>query len=258
MRCVHEASLYEDNSFITLTYSDEFLPRGGSLVKKHFQDFMKRLRKRFSDSRIRYFHCGEYGERYHRPHFHACLFGFDFPDKVLYRVVDDIRLYTSEALSEVWTFRGEKKPVGFSSVGAVTFESAAYVARYIMKKVTGEASAWHYKGCDVDSGELVDLLPEYSTMSRRPGIGRDWYDRFESDVYPWDEVFMRGRVMKPPRFYDLIFELSDPEDFARLKLKRAQAALRGKADCTPDRLRVREICKEKQVGLLIRGVDDAT
>ncbi len=255
MRCVHEASLFEENCFITLTYSDEFLPVGGSLVKKHFQDFMKRLRFRFADRRIRFFHCGEYGERYHRPHYHCLLFNFDFTDKVLYRVVDGIRLYTSEVLSELWTFRREIKPIGFSSVGAVTFESAAYVARYVLKKVTGEAADWHYIGCDVDTGELTSILPEYATMSRRPGIGREWYEQFSSEVFPRDEVVMRGRLMKPPRFYDLLHELDDPDSYARIKAGRRVCDL---SENTFERLRVREICKESQVRLLKRSVDDET
>jgi hypothetical protein len=77
VRCVHEASLHEKNCFITLTYSPENLPKDGSLDVSHFQKFMKRFRKRFGPG-IRFFHCGEYGESLSRPHYHACIFGFDF------------------------------------------------------------------------------------------------------------------------------------------------------------------------------------
>ena len=101
MRCCHEASLYDLNCFITLTYDPEHLPPDGSLVLDHFQRFMKRLRKRFG-SGIRFFHCGEYGEKFARPHYHACLFNFDFPDKVLYTIRDEIRLYRSAILEELW------------------------------------------------------------------------------------------------------------------------------------------------------------
>ena len=78
MRCLHEASLYDNNCFITLTFNDEYVMP--SLDKSIFQKFMKRLRRMFPDARIRYFMCGEYGDKLSRPHYHACLFGFDFPD----------------------------------------------------------------------------------------------------------------------------------------------------------------------------------
>jgi hypothetical protein len=81
MRCLHESSLYDRNAFVTLTYDDEHLPPGGSLNYPDFQRFMKRLRKN-SKSPIRFYMGGEYGESTLRPHFHVCLFGYDFPDKV--------------------------------------------------------------------------------------------------------------------------------------------------------------------------------
>ena len=176
IRCVHEASLYDDNCFITLTYSDENLPPYGSLVKKDFQDFMKRLRKRFSN--VRYYHCGEYGSKTKRPHYHAILFNIDFPDKELLTINNDQRLYTSEILSKIW---GK----GICSIGSVTFESAAYVARYIMKKANGDDAELKYCHVD-DDGVWNSIEPEYTTMSRRPGIGKEWFDKFKSDVYPND------------------------------------------------------------------------
>ena len=108
IRCMHEASLYEDNCFITLTYDQDHLPHDRSLNKSHFQKFMKRLRKRFGGG-IRFYHCGEYGERTRRPHYHACIFNFDFSDKKLFKIVNNHRLYTSEQLEELW-------PFGFSTM----------------------------------------------------------------------------------------------------------------------------------------------
>jgi hypothetical protein len=128
IRCVHEAYGHEDNAFITLTYAPEHLPHDVSLNISHFQKFMKRLRKAISPKLVRFFHCGEYGELNQRPHYHACLFGYDFPDKVLYTIRDECRLYRSPMLEKLW-------PMGFATVGDVTFESAAYVARYITKKL---------------------------------------------------------------------------------------------------------------------------
>lgn len=135
VRCVHEASLHTDNCFITLTYNDEHLPSDGSLNYRDFQLFMKRLRKRVSVP-VRFYMCGEYGENFGRPHFHACLFGFNFPDLKLWKSGKS-KLYRSPLLEELW-------PFGYSSVGDVNFESAAYVARYILKKVTGADAAAHY------------------------------------------------------------------------------------------------------------------
>lgn len=251
MRCVHEASLYEDNCFITLTYSEKFLPADGSLNKKHFQLFMKKLRARFVERRIRFFHCGEYGAKYRRPHYHALLFNFDFADKRMFKVVNGNRLYTSDDLARCWTF-------GFSSIGSVTFESAAYVARYIMKKVTGDPAEDHYRGVHSETGELTNLLPEYTTMSRRPGIGRDWFDRFRGDVFPGDDLIMRGRSMRPPRFYDCLYERDEPDDMARIKVDRVRAGYRMKDDCTPERLAVREKCAELSLDRLPRGIEDGT
>ncbi len=206
MRCMHEASLYDDNCFITLTYDDESLPSRGSLDRAAYPKFMKRLRKRFSHERIRYYHCGEYGDQFGRPHYHSLLFGFDFPDKVPWTMRGDHRVWRSPELERLW-------PHGASEVGAVSFESAAYVARYVTKKVTGEPAAKHYDGRE----------PEYATMSRRPGIGRAWYEQFRCEVYASDSVVVRGKEMKPPRYYDGMHELANPEEMASVKAARRKA-----------------------------------
>ena len=157
VRCMHEASLYEDNCFITLTYANEYLPPGGSLRKRDFQLFMKRLRKRFSDGVIRFYHCGEYGENTFRPHYHALLFNFDFVDKTLWSLRGEHKVYRSAVLEDLW-------PSGQSEIGSVSFESAAYVARYITKKVTGARAEGHYRAVDELTGEIFDRLPEYSPL----------------------------------------------------------------------------------------------
>lgn len=257
IRCLHEASLYEDNCFVTLTYAPEHLPQDGSLVKKHFQDFMKRLRARCVGRKIRYFHCGEYGENLGRPHYHACLFGFDFADKQFFKMAGDSRLYTSELLSDVWSF-------GFCTVGDVTFESAAYVARYVMKKVTGDTAKDHYLCVDRSTGvirenldgSLCVLQPEYVTMSRRPGLSRGWFQLFGSEVFPRDEVIVRGVRCRPPRYYDSIYEAAHVDGYKLLKEKRRLAAVEHAADNTEERLRVRKVCAEARVSLLKRGLDN--
>lgn len=211
MRCYHESKLYEENSFITLTYNDLFIPKDGSLDLRHFQLFMKRLRKKYEkkDAQgkvvpIRFFHCGEYGEHTFRPHYHACLFNFDFPDKKFICTSKGNKVYRSEDLDFLWG-------MGNTSIGEVSFESAAYVARYIMKKVTGEeAQEYWYEG----------RTPEYVTMSRRPGIGKEWLKKYVRDVYTNDYVVINGKKMKPPVFYDKAFEEFNKEELRAVKARR--------------------------------------
>lgn len=247
MRCMHEAKMHERNCFITLTYDNEHLPSDRSLDVREFQLFMKRLRNRFGDG-IRFYHCGEYGELNGRPHYHACLFNFDFEDKTLWKVSNGVRLYVSRSLSEVW---GK----GFVTVGDVTFESAAYVARYILKKVNGDAAESHYGAkIDLTTGEFFDKRkPEYTTMSRRPGIGRAWYEKWSCDVFPSDEVIVRGKQMRPPKYYDRLFEHDDPDTFKKIKEKRIENAKKHLDDQTPERLDVRERIKLAQLKQLPRN-----
>ena len=210
LRCIHEAEYHDKNCFITLTFNDENLNSDGSLVKRDFVLFMKSLRKKVFEEygcRIRFFHCGEYGELHQRPHHHAIIFGFDFPDKKLWRVVDGFPLYRSKLLESVW-------PFGFSSIAGCTFESCAYVARYILKKINGEEAEEHYKG----------RVPEYVTMSRRPGIGYQWL-MDHPEIYNRDEVVYKnhkGKMIhaKPPHYYDKIFDSIAPDYMSEIKNKR--------------------------------------
>lgn len=253
---MHEAQLHEFNSFITLTYRDECLPAGGTLVKRDFQLFVKRLRK-WLRSRgypgVRYFHCGEYGEELGRPHYHALLFGIDFPDKKPWKRSDaagGVTLYRSETLDKLWG-------LGFCSVGAVTMESAGYVARYSMKKITGALARPHYTRLIPDTGELVELEPEYATMSRRPGVGARWYEHFREDVYPEGEVVVAGgRRHRSPKYYDKLEARLDPEGMKRLRLERIKAGNNKLANWNrrPARLAVRHEVKSAQLKALKRGL----
>lgn len=266
VRCMHEASLYANNTFITLTYADEHLPEHKSLVVSDFQKFMKRLRKEvFSQSyeldsvktlltnyekRVRFFHCGEYGEKFGRPHYHACLFNLDFKDRYQFKLENGFPLYRSPTLEKLWTY-------GHSSIGTVTFESAAYVARYITKKVTGYAALHHYNDIHPETGEILsERRPEYTTMSRRPGIGKDWFDKYKSDVFPLDKVIMRNKKIKPPKYYDTQYELSYPSDFAKIKSRRIRAGKENKEDSTRDRLDVREEIHSEKFTRLKRKLDN--
>ncbi len=258
LRCVHEASLFDNNCFITLTFCNEFLDERSSLVKRDFQNFMKRLRKKFkgfqvagSGRPIRFFHCGEYGSQLSRPHHHACLFNFDFPDKVLWSTRKGVDLYRSEALEKLW-------PFGFSTIGEVTFESAAYVARYITKKINGVRADSHYSRVDEKTGEVYQLVPEYITMSRRPGIGKRWFDRFSSDVFPKDFITSGGRQFKTPKFYDNIYDELEPRKFAAVKQKRKVASLKNAADKTCRRLRDRAVVASKANDVLVREFENGS
>ena len=212
MRCLHESTLHDRNSFITLTYDEGNLPEGGTLVYSDFQKFLKRLRKR-SGVPIRFYVGGEYGEQYKRPHYHACIFGYDFPDRVYYKKTSSgEKIYTSKFLESLW-------PFGLSSVGEVTFESAAYIARYCVQKVTGDLAKEYYRTVTKD-GVVVDRLPEFNHMSLKPGIGSRWLEKYRSDVYPRDYVVIRGVKTKPPKYYDKLFEKHDPGEFSEIVASR--------------------------------------
>lgn len=223
LRAVHEAQLHPRNAFVTLTYDNQHLPPDGSLDVRHWQLFAKRVRKEIGP--FRFLHCGEYGETNRRPHYHACVFGLDFQPWL--GVPDNSTLCTSPSLESLW---GQ----GFVTVGRLTYESAAYVARYCMKKLTGPRRA-----------EYGSLRPPYATMSRRPGLGAEWLARFQSDVFPADEVVHEGRRHRPPRFYT---DRLPPSMQADMRAKRMLAASKPKvkADNTPARLRVKEQVAEKQ------------
>ena len=251
IRCMHETSLHEQNSFITLTYDDKHLPSDGSVNVVHFQNFMKKLRTELWPLKIRFFHCGEYGEEKRRPHYHAIIFGYDFPDRTFRKKLPSGEIdYDSEQLKKIW-----KK--GRVSVGNVTMQSCAYVARYIMKKVNGDDAEDHYAIVDKHTGEITGQLnPEYVTMSRRPGIGKKWYDKFKQEVFPADEVIVKkgdkNIATKPPKYYDGLYQEENPVYHAHLKKQRKKQALERKADNTPERLLVRETIKLKNLKQLKR------
>jgi len=247
VRLVHEKAHHEESSFITLTYDEDHLPEGGTLVPKHFQDFVKRLRRSVEPRRIRFFHAGEYGERRGRPHYHAIIFGEAFRSARTEVEVSDRgdETWSDGHLTSLW-------PFGRSRVGEVTFESCAYVARYVTKKITGAKASSHYQKCDPRTGEVFELRPEYATMSRRPGIGRLHIEKYFREVYSpaRDSVICRGRPAKPPRYYDKFLEQCDPQVYARVKEDR-ESALLGSANRTDEQRRISEAVKLAQLGTFL-------
>lgn len=219
-----ENQMHEKSIFLTLTYDDEHVPyivdpETGEMLQTLKPDditlFIKRLRRQIEyhypdNERIRYYLCGEYGGKTERPHYHIILFGFEPNDRVHYKTTfNQDRLYNSDFLSKCW-------PKGFINYGQVTFESAAYVARYCCKKITGEMAAEHYKG----------RCPEFVRMSNRPGIGYSWLKKYKSDVYPNDFVIIRGDVkVKPPKYFDKLYEKWFPDKFAVIREKRIKDSI---------------------------------
>lgn len=254
---MHEAQLHENNCFVTLTYAPEHLPEHGVLRYDDAVKFMKRLR-RHCGSGIRSYGCAEYGAKFGRPHYHLCIFNYDFNDKIQYSTTPTgFPLYTSPLLQSLWTDPITETSLGFTTVGAFSFETAAYVARYVMKKITGDLAEPHYETIS-EQGEVINRPPEKAIcVSRRPGLGRPWLDKYTSDVYPSDYVIVDGKKCRPPKYYDYRFEIEYPDDFHKIKVSRKNKALMHEGNNTADRLAVREEIVDLKLALLKRGFENA-
>lgn len=280
VRLMNEAQLHKRNSFITLTYNDEALASrrpgvgtygslrpslqsvntrtqgvSGNLTQANenldslrpvdVQLFMKRLRKSLTtpgaSTKVRFYLVGEYGEQYGRPHYHIALFGEDFSDdRWPWRTTErGDKVYRSSRLESLWTH-------GNSEVGELTIESAAYVAGYILKKVNGKMADEHYRR-ETAEGEVIWLSPEFAHMSRRPGIGKEWLEKYHSDVYTEDKIIHEGKKTKVPRYYDKLLEMMNPAQLAYTKMMRELRAKELAHDNTPARLADKEaVAKAKQ------------
>lgn len=256
MRCMHEAQLHSENCFVTLTYNEKYLPFDRSLNHRHFQLFFKRLRKKYPHKSIRFYMAGEYGSEKGRPHYHACIFGWSPSDKQYYkRTGSGSIIYTSKELDNLWSIKDKNTKkydnIGFTSVGDVTFESAAYIARYIMDKQKGKlimddygTQKWapnddQYITCNAD-GELQIKEPEYNQMSRRPGIAFEWFKKYKNDVFPNDYVVIRGQKVKPPKYYDKKLKEFDPFEYDDVVYERDKRAKLNIEDNSYERLLVKE------------------
>lgn len=162
-------------------------------------------------------------------------------------------MYTSDILSSTW---GK----GYATVGEVTFESAAYIARYVMKKVTGDEKEHHYAIYDRHTGEhIANKKPEYITMSRgrRPdgGLGYRFYQKYGKDIFPDDFIVLKGKKLRPPNYYSNLYQHENPDDFEILKSRRKEKIKKHKKDLTPARLVTREKCLEAKLKNLPRHKD---
>lgn len=232
LRITQEATLHKQSSFVTLTYEDRHLPPNFSLRKKDLQDFMKRLRF-FSEKPLRYYACGEYGTTSLRPHYHICLFGEDFSsDRKHYKnTPDGYPLYNSKTLSERWTF-------GHAVIGKLNFETAAYTARYVTKKISGPSAREHYKLREA----------EFSLMSRRPGIGTHWLQQNISDIekgFCWSN----GGLHKTPKFYSKKLNQKIQNKLSYKAKKEATSRLQQKNPYTLDQVQkaLFQLKKKKEI-----------
>ncbi len=226
--------MHSENCFITLTYDQPHLPDDESLDVTHLQSFLKKLRAHlvYTDKlahcppelfkKVRFYACGEYGPKAsRRPHYHMILFGHSFlEDRTYWKDIRGNRYFKSELLSRLW---GN----GFCSISNANFETAGYVARYISKQLTGAMAAEEYG----------DRKPPFTTMSRRPGIGQTWLDKYKADAFPSDFVVINGKQHRPPKFYEQSYT---DEERASLADKRAIFAETRKENQTPARLGTRE------------------
>lgn len=276
LRCLHESKLHKHNCFITLTYNDKHMPEryntglkrpngdiayGGNLRYRDVQLFLKKLRWAIHNPPVgglpiatnkdqhhealssrqkkpwhalSYYLAGEYGALYARPHWHICMFGIDFTDKTYHRTTaTGSKLYTSKQLEKLW-------PWGYSSIGQLTYESAAYVARYVMKKITGDPAKEHYTKIDTDTGEIIKLTPEFNRMSKKPAIAKRFIEQYLTDVYPHGYVINKAKKTKPPIYYDRYFKKQQITAYTEMKELREIAAIYQWEEQTPERLRVRE------------------
>nr|CAI9749761.1 replication initiation protein [Microvirus sp.] len=172
LRCCLEAKLHSKNCFLTLTYDNEHLE---DISVKTLQKFFKRLRKHFGARSLRYFACGEYGERTARPHYHVILFGVDFSEDRQFLRTDKRKnvLYYSGTLAKLWKF-------GFHSIGDLSFESAKYCAKYMQK-------------FNFENGKKA-----FTLQSRKPAIGYVYAMEHVASICETGKVYINGREFNAP------------------------------------------------------------
>jgi len=244
-RCMHEASLWESNCFVTLTYARDALPPDGSLCYRDFQLFLKRLRKK---GNVRFYMCGEYGPVNLRPHYHACLFNVDFrSDRVMAgKSGSGFAFYESAELTALWGH-------GKCTVQDLTRQTAGYCARYIMKKQLGTGSPFFSEEVDED-GVIHTRVAEFSRMSLKPGIGAGWFKKYNSDVYRHDYVVVDGSKQRPPRYYDKLYDRIGGVEVDAIEFQRELDARKSASDNTPERRAVREAVFKAKISSLKRSL----
>lgn len=231
VRSVHEAQFHDENYFLTLTFSDEFLPKNYSLETKTIQTFWRNFRKAHPLMRFKYYAAGEYGEKYSRPHYHASVFGLELPDLTpSFKSETGFQMYSSSRLDRAWKN-------GAVYIAPLTFETAAYTARYICKKILGRDAEKHY----ADLG----LMPERAWISK--GLGKEWYRTYSDETYRDNYIVARGVPSVPPRTYNRWLKTDDPalhEKYSNATAKSHAEQLKIIDDISNDRHHVARAVKE--------------
>lgn len=261
VRCVHEAEMNADKGsiFVTLTYNEESLPKNNTFDFTHPVKFMKRLRRLYGKE-IKSYGCAEYGEKGGRPHYHLLIFGLRPDDLYFWRNSRNPRLqsklYRSPSIERIWgTGKGSNfKQYGNVEIGDVTFQSAAYVARYVLKK--------NKKKTELER-ELGRFHEKAICVSRREGIGFKWLKRYYTDVYNGDSVHYRGakqviQKIKPPKYYDRKAEELKLIDLEKIKLERMILSDKNNSEQTKQRKMVKQHIKREQIKQLRRSYEHGT
>jgi len=217
-RLQHELTEHETSCFVTLTYSDQYLPEGGTLDHRHVQLFLKRLRFEIKTP-IRYFVAGEYGDKTQRPHYHIIIYGYDFPDKTPEAIGKGGHIrYKSLALERLWG-------MGLCDVGTVTSKSMAYVAYYNVKRLHDDNAMGKNpqlrEFVDLQTGLITKRKPEYCRMSLRPGIGSTWFAKYKDELQK-GFLTLDGSNRAIPTYYLKKLREQFPEEFEQFILTRQE------------------------------------
>lgn len=276
-RCMCEYKTSVNAYFITLTYDTAHLhfnpyvdPDSGEVSMRpvlwpaDLRNFMKRLRfwcSERSDLKQRFFACGEYGDESNtqRPHYHLIVYNLPPEFEAKKHEFKDSKpgtpLWTCAALDELW-------PDGIAVFGDVTWDTCAYVARYVVKKRKGKD-----RSDQIKAQELLfpddPWIDEFVRMSRMPGIGREFYEQKKASIYATDEMFVsqRGSVVgvRPAKYYDRLFDIEDPDRLVELKQRRKKVAEQMQLDVLSrtdlnevEYLDLKRKSKEDQVSRLVR------
>ena len=232
-----------------------------TLKEKDVQDFLKRLRmnmfRKYGTKSIRYAYAGEYGEQRQRPHYHLIVFNCPIKDlKEVRKSKKNFPMYESEEISKTW---GK----GLVTINEVSWDYSAYVARYIMKKQKGQGSKEYY--------DSIGREKEYFRTSRRPGLGKEYYNLNKDKIYDTDEIFLgkRDKVLKlkPAKYYDKLFDVEDHERMQEIKENRRKSAedkikiiknILNNEITYEEYLEIQERTKQEQVKSLRRNMENGT
>lgn len=270
VRCMLEAQRYPENYFITLTYDEFHLPMEGELVNpktgeifeddgtwltgtlipEHMKKFIKDIRAywkyHYKHDGIRFFACGEYGGQSQRPHYHLIMFNLPLKAKDLkvYKAnKDGTILYTHPIIEKIW---GK----GFITIAQVNWDTCAYTARYVMKKMKGKIP--------IEESFRSGKIPEFIRMSRMPGIASDYFDENAKAIFENDEIVINGhkekiQPVKPPRYFDKKYDIIYHDHMEQIKKTRKRIAnenekskMRTTTHTIKDQLKIDEATKKSK------------